>query len=117
MSQFTYHVAFPLSEATKTRTFALIETIHQAEHPKDHVNELTEVIIAMTEEGLRYLFLDSLVSAKVGSFQVKAVQMGVQTARKGLEVVGRRALKAMTDDQLRGIVEYMEGVILQVEEE
>lgn len=117
MSQTTFFVAFPLSEATKDRTFAVIEQVRQADQARTHVDEITDVIIAMTEEGLKYLFLDSLHHAQVGSFQIKAVQMGVQTARKGLEMVGRRALKAMSHEQLLGIVDYMEGILLQVEEE
>ncbi len=117
MSNSVFHVAFPLSEATKQRTLNLVALIDNADDAREHVEELTEVIIQMTEEGLKYLFLDSLRAARVSSFQVKAVQMGVQAARKGLEMVGRRALKAMGDDQLRGITRYMEGLLLEVEEE
>lgn len=115
MPQSVFHVAFPLSEATKDRTYRLIEAVKAAEHPRTHVEEITGVIIQMTEEGLKYLFLDSLHYAQVGKFQINAVQIGVQGARKGLEVVGRRALKAMTDEQLRGIVAYMEGILVEVE--
>jgi hypothetical protein len=114
MSKSTFHVAFPLSEATKDRTYQMMATVRAAEHPHDHVSEITDVIIQMTEEGLKYLFLDSLHHAKVGKFQIQAVQMGVQGARKGLELVGRRALKAMSDEQLLGIVDYMENILVEV---
>ncbi|MEM9986661.1 MAG: hypothetical protein AAF804_16340 [Bacteroidota bacterium] len=110
------HVAFPLSEETRVRTLNLIALIDNSDDAREHVEELTDVIIQMTEEGLKYLFLDSLRAAKVSKFQIKAVQMGVQAARKGLEVVGRRALKSMGDEQLRGIARYMEGLLLEVEE-
>jgi hypothetical protein len=116
MPQSVFHVAFPLSEATKDRTYQMIHRVRQVEHPHDHVDEITAVIIQMTEEGLKYLFLDSLVHAKVGRFQIQAVQLGVQGARKGLELVGRRALKAMNDEQLLGIVDYMEQILVEVAE-
>ncbi len=116
MSKLTYFVAFPVSDEARERTFNVIAEIRGAAQTREHVDELTDVIIALTEEGLKYLFLDSLHYAKVGSFQIKAVQVGVQTARKGLEMVGRRALKAMSDEQIRGIADYMEGLLLQVEE-
>lgn len=115
MSPSVFHVAFPLSETTKERTYQMMAQVRAAEHAHDHVDEITEVIIQMTEEGLKYLFLDSLHHAKVGKFQIQAVQMGVQGARKGLELVGRRALKAMSDEQLLGIVDYMENILVEVE--
>lgn len=112
-----YHVAFPVSEKVSQQTFQIIDLIQEAERPRDHIDKLTDVIITMTDEGLRYLFVDSLKQAKVSGFQVKAVQLGIQTARKGLEIVGRRALKAMTDDNLRGIARFMEQVMIYVEDE
>ena len=117
MSKTVFHVAFPISDPVKDQAYGVIETIRQAERPRDHVNALTDVIIAMTEEGLEYLFLDSLKFAKVGKFHIQAVQMGVNGARKGLELVGRRALKSMSDEQLLGIANYMEGLVVAVEEE
>ncbi|RMG73390.1 MAG: hypothetical protein D6722_03865 [Bacteroidetes bacterium] len=115
MSQIIFHVAFPLSEAVKTRAFSIIETLREAERPRDHVPELTDVIIAMTEEGLKYLFIDSLKAAHASAFHIQAVQVGVNTARKGLEMVGRRALQRFSDETLRGIADYMEEVLLPVE--
>lgn len=112
----TTHLAFPISEPVKSRAEAIIAEIRAHENPKVLAGKLTDVIIAMTEEGLQFLFVDSLVHAKVPSFQIKAVQMGVNTARKGLELVGRRVLKGMGNPQLKGIVDYMEFILLEVEE-
>jgi len=116
MPKTVFHVAFPISDSVKDQAYEVIETMRKADHAHDHVNALTDVIIAMTEQGLEYLFLDSLKFAKVGKFHIQAVQMGVNGARKGLELVGKRALKAMSDEQLLGIANYMEGILVEVEE-
>ena len=117
MSQIIFHVAFPISDPVKDRALAMIDTIREADRPRDHVDTLTQVIIDMTEEGLSYLFIDSLKHARASSFHIQAVQVGVNTARKGLEMVGRRVLQRFGDDTLRGIVDYMEQVLLPVEVE
>jgi hypothetical protein len=116
MANLTYHVAFPISEPLKDRALQVIETIRQADQPRDHVGPLTEVIVAMTQEGLVYLFLDSLKHANVSRMHIQAVQIGVNTAKKGLEMVGRRVLKSMTSENLVGTVDYMEEILLVVEE-
>lgn len=116
MANSVFHVAFPISDSLSNRVFDIVEKVRESDQPKIFVDTLTDVIIDMTEEGLVYLFLDSLKHAKVGSFHINAVQFGVNTAKKGLELVGRKVLKSMTDDQLKGIVEYMEMILLEVEE-
>lgn len=112
-----FRIAFPISEDLREQVADIIERFRTEGKTPQHVSDLTEIVIQLTETGSEYLFIDSLKHAGVGELQLKAVHLALHTARKAIGVVGRQVLKAMAEDKLVRLMDFLEAIVLEVVDE
>ena len=105
-------MAFPVPEELRLRAEEVIESIRSDSTPKAHADELIELIVELTHTGLGSYFLVPLERVEVGAITMGTAKVGVAAAGKSLPTLVRRVLSKMNDDQLRGIVEAMDEMLV-----
>ena len=106
-------VAFDISPALRRRCEEVIVAVREAEDRGEHLAELTEVVVAMTDTGLDFYFLHPLERIGAGRMARGTAQVGVAAARRGLPTVVRRVLATLSDDQLLELVDFIDGILVR----
>lgn len=112
-----FRIAFPISASLREEVAIIIDRFRTQGKTRDTVNKLTDIVIELTETGSEYLFVDSIKYAGASNFQIKAVHLALNTARKAIGMVGRQILKAMPESQLVKLMDFLEEIVLEVVEE
>ncbi len=106
-------VAFSISAELRRRCEAVIDAIRQAEDPSDHLDELAEVVVDMTDCGLDFYFLHPLERAGAGRVAKTTTRVGLAAARRGLPAVIRRVMASFTDEQVLEIADFIDEILLR----
>jgi len=110
-------VAFEIPGDLRKRAAAVAQRIRADSDKKQHVSELIDVVVAMTDRGLHYYFLHPLEEAGVGAMTRGAVDLAIGTAGRALPVVVRRTVGSLSDEQLVSIAGFLDHILIQEEEE
>lgn len=111
------HIAFPLSEALRERTEALITALCEDEQPTQYAKELVDVITLLADEGLGFFFIKSLKHAGIGGLTLMAVETALSSGKKAVLYVGKKIIMGMSAEQLRRIGESMREMFLDDKKE
>ena len=99
--------AFAVPPELAARTEAVVAKLRSDDDRKQHVPELVEVVLELTETGLHYYFLHPLELAKVGVVARSAAKVGIAAAGRGIPVIVQKVVSGMSDDQLLAVAEFM----------
>ena len=110
-------VAFEISSELRQRAETVVQNIRSDTDKRRHIPELIDVVLAMTDRGLHYYFLHPLEEAGVGVVTRKAVGLAIGTAGRTLPMVVRKTVKALNDEQLMSIAEFVDQILIRKEEE
>ncbi len=111
-----YRTAFPISPELYTSVTDIVDEIRNEGKTADNLKRLTNIIIELTDTGLEYFFVHSLEKAGTGGLQIGTVKLALTTARRAIGAVARKILKNMSESQVLTIVDFIESLLLEVEE-
>jgi hypothetical protein len=106
------HVAFRITPAQRQRARAVITAIRTDSTPKAHAEALIDLIVELTEEGMRSYYIKPLERVGVGSLVLNAAKIGVMASEKTLPPLVRRTVASMSDQQLREIVDIIDEMLV-----
>lgn len=106
-------VAFEISSTLRRRVESVLERLRADDDKRQHVPELVDVVLAMTDRGLYYYFLHPLEIAGVGMVTRKAVDLAIGTAGRTLPVVVRKTINALDDSQLLGLADFIDHIVMR----
>jgi hypothetical protein len=108
-------VAFEIPGTLRRRAESIVERLHSDADKGQHVPELVEVVLAMTDRGLYYYFLHPLEIAGVGPVTRKAVDLAIGAAGRTLPVVVRKTIASLDDDQLVSVAGFIDHILIREE--
>lgn len=88
------------SKALRTRTLEVLEALESAEDATSYRDELSDVVLELTEDGLAYYFVKPVEAAKVGFMAQKTTTMGISAILRVMGPVVRRVIGGMDASQL-----------------
>ena len=91
------------SEALRTQTLALLDTIEQARDPARHRAALGDLVMELTKSGMDYFFLGPLRVAEAGIVAERAASLGLAGVRRAMGPVIRQMIGRMGDAQLLSV--------------
>jgi hypothetical protein len=112
----SFHIAFPIPNDQYQLAWQVMDDIREAPHDKGHRKALISLINQLADEGIDYFFLKSLKQAQLSFVKIKTAEVGLQTFKAGLQPLLKGIVNAMSDAQLLRIIDFMEGILLEVEE-
>lgn len=112
----THKVAFPLPTALHDRAITLADKIKNADAPSKFSNELADLIIEISDVGVDFYFYNSLDYIGVNMLLRKTVKVTMSSAKKPIYSVLRKVVKSLNDKQVVRVIEYMEMILLTVED-
>ncbi|MEE4380255.1 MAG: hypothetical protein V2J55_22435 [Candidatus Competibacteraceae bacterium] len=101
------YLRFLHSEALRKKTLELLDTLEQAEDPKQYRDELGDLIVELTDTGMDYYFIKPLELAKVGFVTQQSAKIGIAGAERVIGSVIRKIIGGMDKDQLLIISSYI----------
>lgn len=105
------YLGFLIPEALEAKLLALLEKVKAAENKKVYAMDLFDVIVALSDEGLEYFFLEPLRRAKVGGLSFKLISGAISIGKKGIIAAGRGIVKGLDNQQLMIVVDLLETSI------
>lgn len=105
------YLGFLIPEALETKLVTLLEKVKAAENKKAYAMDLFDIIVALSDEGLEYFFLDPLRRAKVGGLSFKIISGAISVGKKGIIAAGRGIVKGLDNQQLMIVVDLLESSI------
>lgn len=94
------YLGFPLSEGLEGRVQEILDDLNNNDNRRQFALKLFQVVSDLSDEGLDYFFIQSLKRAGLGKIKMIAVENAIKVGKKAILSVGKRILKAMTDEQL-----------------
>ena len=94
---------FHHSKELRAKTIKVLETVENAEQPTDHSEQLTELVLELTDCGMDQYFLQSLKAAKANFVVQQSAALGLSGVRKVMGTVIRNIIGRMDDRQLLSV--------------
>lgn len=108
------YLAFPISDEQRDRVTEVAQAIREAEDPSEHVPELVALVVELTNQGFGLYFLRPLEVAGVGMLSMATAKVGIASASKGVPIVIKRVIGSASDEELLGLADYMEALVVEV---
>jgi hypothetical protein len=102
------HVAFPVSDDFAVELQGVLELVRAS--PRAHSDLLIEAANRLTATGLDHYFLEPLRRVGVAGMNLRAAELGIASARKGIAAFTKRILKGLSEEQLLGLAAFIEGL-------
>ncbi len=106
---------FPLDEELSSEVLQAIEHIRSDPEDKAHKKSLIELVLKLTDAGLREYYLRPLEQAKAGTLGLGTARVGIAAAKRGISVVVHKLLGGMKPAQLESVADSMEDFLLEGE--
>jgi len=106
-------VAFEISPELRQRIEAALAELRAAPDPKTCVPELVEAVLEMTAVGLDYFYLRPLEAIQAGLVLRSTAKVGIAAAGKGLPIIVRRVVGALSKEQLLVLADVIEGLLVK----
>lgn len=105
-------LGFRLDQAQAAETLRVIEQLRSDPGRKEHVTALVELVLKLTDVGLREFYVRPLEQAKAGTIALGTAKVGISTAKRGISVIVNKLIKGMSEKQLRSIADSMEDLLV-----
>ncbi len=105
-------LGFRLTPELSEETRQVIERLRDDPRRKEHVAALVELVLRLTDVGLREFYVRPLEQAKAGTLALATAKVGISTAKRGISLVVNKLIKGMNEKQLRSIADSMEDLLV-----
>ena len=111
------YIAFPIQPPLHQKALTVIADLRQDAAAKPNRKALLNVINELADEGIDHFFLQSLRHAGVNFLKIKTAEVGLHTFKRGLQPLLKGFVNGMSDAQILKILDFMEGIMIETEEE
>ena len=98
---------FHHSHELRVKTLEILEDVENAESPSAHSEQLSELVLELTNSGMDEYFLQSLKAAKVNFLVQQSATLGLSGVQKVIGTVTRNVLSRMDEKQLLSVCESL----------
>ncbi len=91
------------SQALRTKTLELLETVETSVRPAAHCDQLTDLILELTECGMDQYFLQSLKATKANFMVQQSASLGLSGVQKVMGTVIKNIVGRMDDKQILSV--------------
>ena len=105
------HMVAPVKQTHSEQAYALIAKIRNNESATQHIAELTELVIDLTDAGLKFYFIEPLERIEVSSMTMKVAKMGLSSTHKGMKMVITKVLKKLSNEQVLRLSDFLEEIL------
>lgn len=105
----THYLGFPLPEATETKLRELLDKVKKAEKKTLYAMDLFNVIVALSDIGLEYYFLEPLRRAKIGKISYALISKAINVGKGGIVFAGKSIVKGLDNEQLMIVVDLLDS--------
>ncbi|MGP4845625.1 hypothetical protein ACTXGQ_15920 [Marinobacter sp. 1Y8] len=110
------HIVAPIPEALKTKALLTVEELRsRGKADKQAIDELFELIVELTDNGLDFFFLEPLRRLRAGSVMMGMAKVGISSMLKASKMVIHKVLKKLDDKSLAAILDFIEEIICEPE--
>ena len=102
-------LATPLPPALASEARAVVDDLRSDAPPKARATRATALILAVSEESLRYHFREPLQTLGVGMLTRKSLEVALDLALRGIGGSMRTVLGGFDDAQLRRVADLLEA--------
>ncbi len=99
------------SKELRKRTLTLLDALDAARDARQHHQALAELIVALSEAGMGYYYLEPLKLAKAGFVVRQSASLTLSAAMRVLAPMTRTAIGRLDHKQLRVIGKFMRGLM------
>ncbi|WP_165857035.1 hypothetical protein [Marinobacter sp. JSM 1782161] len=111
------HIVAPIPDALRNKALLTVEELRaRGKADKAAIDELYNLIVELTEEGLDFFFLEPLRRLRASSMLMGMAKMGIGSMLKGSKMVIHKVLKKLDDRSLASILDFIEEIICEPEE-
>ncbi len=101
---------FHHSHALRQKTWALLDEIEAASHPKGHNEAFADLVAELVQAGMDWYFLRPLQRAQVGFMAEQSAKLGLSGAAKMINSASRGFILRMDLPQLRVVAGYLREI-------
>ena len=91
------------SPVLRKKTLAILATVERADDATAHRDEITNLIVELTNHGMDYCFLQPLKLAKAGFIVERSANIGMSGVHQVMASVIRQIIGRMGNPQLRSV--------------
>ncbi len=100
-------IRFTHTKALRTKTLKVLDAIDTDADPTPHRDTLSGVVGDLTDAGMRFFFLDTLATLKMGFVVEQAAGLGVNSVLRIMGPTVRNVIGRMDKKQLRQVSKAM----------
>jgi hypothetical protein len=95
------------SASLRAKTLAVLTTLEKAKDSTQYRDDLSGIVVELTDSGMEYFFLRPLKVAKVGFFVEQSANLGMSATTGVLASVMRNIIGGMDSPQLLAVCSYI----------
>lgn len=99
------------SKPLRARTLALLDALEEAQDATDHRQALGELVVALSDAGLSYFYLEPLKLAKSGFVVRQSASLGLSATLRVISPTVRTVIGRMDHRQLRVVSKFIRGLM------
>lgn len=112
------HIVAPIPDELRTRALYTVgELRERGKADKQTIEDLFQLIVDLTENGLDFFFIEPLRRLNASSMLMGMAKMGMGSVLKGSKMVIHKVLKKLDDNSLSAILDFIEEIIHEPETE
>ncbi len=110
------HIVAPISNELRAKAEQTVTELRsRSKADKDAIEQLYNLIVELTENGLDFFFLEPLRRLRAGSMMMGMAKVGISSMLKGSKMVVHKVLKKLDDESLVSILDFIEEIIHEPE--
>lgn len=94
---------FHHSQDLRVKTLEVLETVESADKPTQYAEQLTDLVLELTDSGMDQYFLQSLKATKANFVVQQSAALGLSGVQKVMGTVIRNIVGRMDDRQLLSV--------------
>ncbi len=110
------YVAFPIPEELRTRTLETLQELRAADSISGYADRLIDLVDEISEHGMRYFFLHPVELVGLNTMAQKTIGVTIQSGKKAVLGVSRQLARRLDEEQLRQIADFLESLLVEMEE-
>ncbi|MDB5971917.1 MAG: hypothetical protein JWQ90_4367 [Hydrocarboniphaga sp.] len=107
-----YHLNAPLSAELGARAAAISAGLRSGKIGPDKSDEVSELIVDLTDFTMRYFFARPAEVFKLGLASRGMIDLGIRSTGKTIRMALRQVLPRLTPEQFKQVADYLEEAVL-----
>jgi hypothetical protein len=106
-----YHLNAPLSAELGARAAAVSADLRSGKLGPKHSDEVSELIVDLTDHTMRYFFARPAEAFKLGLTSRGMIDLGIRSTGKTIRMALRQVLPKLTPDQFKQVADYLDEAL------